>query len=218
MTTESDMAQTMFLSMGGCAQRALVAGMKAGYIQRSYEYKEYPRSLRISKGVQEIERTTETCRNQILKWTEKKEIFEDIVVANEQEEERILAGGLTSSQIEEQRQSLILRCQSKGITVDRAWSTVRLRRELGDVMGADVDDMGNVNGEMAQLTEKLARLQAVKDARVRIAELEAELAQPQDDAVSLRIELQALGVKTDGRWSTQRLREELDRATSPQAA
>ncbi len=51
-----------------------------------------------------------------------------------------------------------------------------------------------------------------------MAALQAQLAQPVDDTEYLRSQLVALGVAPDKRWGAARLREELDRATAPDAA
>lgn len=207
-------AQECFLRNGGIFAPALLAKRKSGEIPRTYEYQEYPKAIYLSLGVKKIERSTTSVDKQIIKWTEEKEAFQQIIVSSEEEEERVLSGGKTSHAMEEERQSLILRCRNAGIRVDAGWSVLRLKRELGDKMSEPVDDMGALKAKLAQLEEMAAM-------KAKIAALEAELSgkvpEPVDDLDDLRGQLFALGVKVDGRWSGQRLREELDRATAPNA-
>lgn len=212
MTIEGELAQEAFMLQGGIYAR-IVAKMKAeGTIDARYVYREYPKMLRISKGMQELPRSTEDCKGRTLTWTEHKEVFDEIVVNSEEEEERVLSGGKTSAQIEEERQELLRRCAAAGVRADPSWSAVRLRRELGDKMDAPepVDQMGALKAKLAQLEE-------MSLMRSKIAALEAELSARPEDSDDMRAQLNALGVKTDGRWSASRLREELDRATAPKS-
>ncbi len=66
---------------------------------------------------------------------------------------------------------------------------------------------------MAKLEAELASLKKMAAMQAEIEALRAALAAPPLD--EMRSELTALGVKVDGRWSAARLREELERATSP---
>ena len=218
MSIEVQESQDNFLRQGGCYQIGLAYLRKRGEIPRAGQtpYREYPKMLRFSKGFQEFPRQTTTCEKEIVKWTEKKEVFEEIIVHDEAEEERLLAGGKTSAQIEDERQALFRRCTASNIRADPSWTSVRLRRELGDVMDAPPGD------EMAALTAKLAQLKEMARMRAEIAELEAQIggkpAATPDELDTLRSELTALGVVIDRRWGANRLREELDRATAPVAA
>ena len=212
MSIEVQESQEQFLQRGGCYAIGLAYLRKQGTIPRQGQtpLHEYPKMLRFSKGFQDVRWETETCDKRQLSGTERKEIFEEIIVYDEAEEERILAGGKTSAQIEEERQALIRRCASAGISVDPTWTAVRLRRELGDAMDAPPGD------EMAMLTAKLASLREMARMRAEIADLEAQLSgAPQEDVATLRSELEALGVMPDKRWGAARLRAELDRATAP---
>lgn len=215
MSIEVQESQDNFLRQGGCFQIGLAYLRKQGQIPRAGQtpFHEYPKMLRFSEGFQEFQRQTLTCDKETVKWTEKREVFRDIVVYDEREEERLLAGGKTSAQIEEERQTLIRRCTANNISVDPSWTSVRLRRELGDAMDAPPAD------EMGALTAKLAQLKQMAAMRAEIAALEAQLAgSPADDPEEMRAALVGLGVKVDRRWSTATLREELDRATAPVAA
>jgi hypothetical protein len=205
-----------FLLQGGVYRIGLNQMRKDGRLPRHPVHLEYPKMLRISEGIQEFERETETCRNTTIRWTEKKEVFREIIVESEEEEERVLSGGKSSAQLEQDRQLLIQRCHNLSIPVDPNWSAVRLRRELGDKLDepAEKDPVS----KMAALENELAMLRKMADMQAEIERLRSSL-QPapiEDEGVAeLRAQLTALGVAVDGRWSLRRLQAELDRATSP---
>jgi len=215
LSIETDLAQTQFLQRGGVLSRAIAKKMETGEMSQTYTFREYPKMLRISKGVHSIECTTENVKGKTLEWTEQRELFDEIIVATEEEEERVLSGGRTSAQIEQERLDLIGRCRNAGLRVDPTWSSVRLRRELGDAMDAPPGD------EEAQLQAELAKLRRMREMRAEIAALQAEIAEaPAPEVVSdeiedLRVQLRALGIKPDLRWGEPRLRGELDKATAP---
>lgn len=166
------LAQTQFLNMGGVYAQPLAAMRDTGAIagEGEYEYQEYPKMLRISQGIQEVAWSTETIKGKTLEGTKTMEVFEEIIVHSEEEEDRVLAGGKTSSQIEDERQDLMARCRNSGMRVDPKWTVTRLKRELGESLNAEP-----VN-EMGVLEKKLADLQKMADMRAKIAALEAELA------------------------------------------
>ena len=170
------LAQSKFLMNGGGYELALAKMRAAGTMPEVYTYHEYPKAIRISHGMGEpIERETETCKGTVIRWTEKPtEMFETIIVNSGDEEERVLAGGKTSTQIEDERLGLINRCHSMSIPVDPSWSVVRLRRELGDALDAPApgDNMAKLEAELAGL-RKMATMQAEIDA------LRAQLAGPE---------------------------------------
>jgi len=209
-------SQTIYLMQGGPVAPHLRKLRERKLWTDSYEYREYPKMLHLSQGVQEIKRSTDIGDGRRTReWTETKEVFQHIIVNSEEEEERVLAGGKTSVQQEEDRQALIVRCAQAGINVDPNWTAVRLRRELGDKMNAPAPD------QRAALQARLAELEEIAAMRDKIAALEAKLAAPAAPAADeedMRAQLATLGVKVDGRWSTTRLREELERATAPRAA
>lgn len=130
-----------------------------------------------------------------------------IIVHDEEEEERVLSGGKTSVQLEEEREGLFSRARNLGIKADPAWSIVRLKRELGEKMDAP-----------PEAEDRLSRLEAELAYERKIAAMEAEIAELKarrgvgDDADALRKELESHGVRVDGRWSATRMREELERA------
>jgi hypothetical protein len=212
MSAEVEESQASFLRDGGMYRLALAKMRKEGAIDKHYVYREYHKMIRISEGFRDVPMTTETCRNQILSWTETREVFKEFVVNDEAEEERVLSGGKTSAEIEVERQALLIRARNLGIKADPSWSAVRLRRELGDKL-----DAPEPKDEMGALREKLQRLQEIADMQGKIAALEAQLSRPADDVDAMRAELTGLGVKVDGRWSADRLRIELERATAPGA-
>lgn len=201
-------AQTKFLMNGGIFEMPLQKLREDGIIDTDYIFREYPKMIRLSLGPQTIQRSAKDCENRLLTWTETKEMFDDIQVASEAEEERVLSGGKTSAQLEDERLGLLQRCRTMGIPADPTWSSVRLRRELGDALDAPApgDNMAKLEAELAGL-RKMAAMQAEIEA------LRAQLAKPADDTDEMRAQLTELGVKVDGRWSAVRLREELDRAT-----
>jgi hypothetical protein len=206
--TDIQHGQTQYLLRGGPFEMPLQMLYKSGVLQEDYVYREYPKMLRLSQGVQDVERSTEDCKGRVINWTERKEIFQEIVVHSEEEEERVLAGGKTSVELEQERLGLLQRCRSMGIHADPSWSAIRLRRELGDALDAPapVDNMAKLEAELASL-KKMAAMQAEIEA------LRAQLAKPSDESEELRAQLTELGVKVDGRWSIHRLRDELEKAT-----
>lgn len=210
MSIENEIAQEAFLYQGGIYARILAKMKEDGRIPRQYVFHEYPKVINIDNGTEEVSCSTETCKGREIHWTETRRVVESITVGSEEEEERVLAGGKTSAQIEVDRQDLFRRCAGAGIHADPSWSAVRLRRELGDKMDAPepVNNMARLEAELAAL-KKMAAMQAEIEA------LKAQLARPPEDADAMRAELASLGVKADGRWSISRLREELDRATAP---
>jgi len=214
MSIEIESGQNAYLMRGGPYELALLTHRKSGFLPRQYGYHEYPRMLYISKGIHKIERSTENSKGATISWTEEKELFDEIVVHSEAEEERVLGGGRTSAQLEEERIGLLTKARGLGIPADPSWTAVRLRRELGEKL-----DEPTPADEMGALEAKLAQLQRMAQMRQQIADLEAQLAgRPADDADDLRAQLADLGVTPDKRWGAARLREELERATEPKAA
>jgi hypothetical protein len=168
------LAQSKFLMNGGGYELAMAQMREKGTMAESYVFHEYPKAIRISHGSESVVCRTDTCKGSEITWTEQRDIFEDIIVNSEEEEERVLAGGKTSSQIEDERLGLINRCHSLSIPVDPGWSVVRLRRELGDAL--DAPEPGN---EMAKLEAELAALHKMAAMRAEIAALRAQIAEPE---------------------------------------
>lgn len=212
MSIEGEISQSQYLNMGGSFARAIAQKRKIGELADVYTYREYPKMLRISEGVQDVECSTETIRGTMREWTEKREVFTTIVVHSEDEEERVLSGGKTSAQIEDERQGLILRCRALGLKVDPAWSAVRLRRELGDKLDAPEPE-----NKMVALESELANLRKMAEMQAEIDRLKAQMAAPAE-VDDMRQQLTELGVTIDKRWGASRLREELEAATAPKAA
>lgn len=207
--------QIDFMRRGGPLEMGLRHLRDRGLLPEDddYVFQPYPKMIRISKGIQEIPRQTTTCDKQIVHWTDRREVFDEIIVGSEEEEERVLSGGRTSTELEEERLGLLQRCRTARLQVDPGWTAVRLRRELGEAL--DVPAPGD---NMAKLEAELAGLKKMAAMQTEIEVLRAQLAKPADDIETMRAELTALGVKVDGRWSAARLREELDRATDPEGA
>lgn len=215
-TNRATLAQTTFMNAGGIFAQVLAKKRDNGELPEEYVYHEYPKMIRISEGFQDVECSTETIRGKVVEWTEHREIFKDIIVQNEDEEERVLSGGKTSGQIEEERQELIARGRAQGLKIDPSWSAVRLRRELGDALDAAPVD------EMAALEKRLGDLKKMAEMRAEIERLQAQIAAPKEAPLAaaesdeeVRAQLRLLGIEPDGRWKSARLREELERATAP---
>lgn len=215
MSIETEMAQQQFLERGGIAARAIARMQENGQMDRRgmYQFREYPKMLHISEGVQERTYETETIKGAIRSWTVDEEVFRDVIVHSEEEEERVMSGGKTREQVEEERQALIGKCRLHGIVVDMTWSAVRLRRELGE----KVDAPDPVN-EREKLMLELETLRENQRLRQEIERLKADMAGPGDDVEDMRGQLTGLGISVDKRWGAPRLREELERATAPNAA
>lgn len=207
------MEQERFLHNGGLYIKALSDKWKSGELTRQYVYHEYPKAIRLNERTEEVERSTEDVKGKTITWKEKNLTWDEVVVASEAEEERVLSGGKTTGEVEEERQGLIRRCRAQGVNVDPAWSVVRLRRELGDVL-----DAPEPKDDMAKLEQELAHLRKIAELREEIARLTAQNSAPVGESDDLRSQLIALGVKVDQRWGVPRLRDELDAATAPKAA
>lgn len=184
-TSHVQLAQSKFLMNGGGYELPLAQMRERGTMPESYVYHEYPKAIRVSHGFDNgRERETETCKGTTIKWTEQPaEIFETIIVHSEAEEERVLAGGKTSVQMEEERLGLINRCHSMSIPVDPGWSVVRLRRELGDALDAPAP-----GDDMARLEAELAGLHKMAAMRAEIAALRAQLEAPAEPVLEAPIE------------------------------
>ncbi len=201
-----------FLMRGGAYELPLMQKYDSGEL-KPYEYREYPKMLRLNARDVEITRTVELVDGTKQRVVETVRQYDDIIVNSEDEEERVLSGGRTSAQLEEERQGLLVRCSNMNIPADASWSAVRLRRLLGDALDAPPAD------EMGALRVKLAALEEMAAMKAKIAALEAQLsgapAVAEEDPAELRAELQALGVIPDKRWSVATLRQKLEEATAP---
>lgn len=205
------LATNRFLRDGGIFAIPLQKMREAGILPAEGQtpYQEYPKALQMNKRIVEVKRMVELCDKTMVQDVVPTVMFDTIIVNSEDEEERVLAGGKTSDQVEEERQGLLVRCSNMGIAADPSWSSVRLKRLLGDALDAPPAD------EMSAMRAKLAHLEELAAMKAKIAALEAQLAKPADDADDLRGQLADLGITADKRWGLPRLREELDRATAP---
>ena len=217
MSLEVELGQQEFLQRGGIYQRALAAKWKSGELERGYTFREYPKMVYISEGFQDVPWETETIKGGTLSGSVRKEVFRQVVVNDEEEEERVLAGGKPSKAIEEERQNLIARARVMGLKVDPSWSSVRLKREMGDKL--DAPEPAAPGDKMAALETELAMLRKMADMQAEIERLKAGMARavaaPASEADDLRQQLATLGVDVDRRWGVSRLREELEAATAP---
>lgn len=178
-------SQNKFMLAGGIFEMPLAELREKGILPSEYLYQEYPKHVEVNG--------------------------QTVTVNSEDEEDRVLSGGKTSAQVEDERQVLILRARNAGLRVDPSWSVVRLRRELGEAL----DEAPAPGDTVAKLEAELAGLKKMAAMQAEIEALRAQLSKPADDLDAMRAELTALGVRVDGRWSAARLREELERATEP---
>lgn len=202
-----------FLMAGGMYEMPLQMLREKGILPDGYVFHEYPKAIRVNERMEPYRRVVDTAdggkitdEGERLKWDE-------IVVNSPEEEERVLSGGKTSQQVEEEHQSLLMRAKTLGIHADPKWSIVRLKRELGDEMDKPLATPAD---EMARLEAELAMLQKIEAMKAEIASLRAKTTA--DDPDQMRSDLAALGIVADKRWGTARLREELERATQGEAA
>jgi len=208
--------QTNFLRDGGTYAAILQQKYESGELNPEYVYREYPKLLRISRGMQQFEMGTDIIRgSQVVpkEWTEEREVFDEIVVHDEAEEERVLNGGKTTEQVADEHSALIAQARARGLKIDPSWSMVRIQRELGTQP---------VNESVVQLQRQVEDLEEKAALRRRIAELEAAAAgrappaaATEDEVTQLRASLKEYGLHVDMRWGLPRLREELDRVTQP---
>jgi hypothetical protein len=237
----SGSAQADFMRRGGPMAAILESKYESGELQRETPFHEYPKYIRISKGVQKFDRSTLILRgkDEVEKtWVEEREVFDEYTVASEAEEEAVLSGGRTAAQVEEDRQAMIALCRQRGIQCDPTWGIVRLQRELGaapsnetiDAMRTKIADLE----EKAALRERIAALEAQIAGRAMAAPAESTPSQErpgrlhldtgtttpraathEDEAEDIRAQLGALGVAVDLRWGLSRLQRELEAATAP---
>ena len=221
-------AQSQFMRSGGTYGMALAKLYADGVLDDSGAFHEYPKDIHILKGKKTVQCSTEDRRGKLIEWEEVRDDIETITVHSEEEEDRVLNGGKTAAQIEDDRQSHILQAKARGIKYDPTWSLLRLQKELGIPVAAE---QPGAFDEVAQLEEQVAKARRALELRAELAALNAQLAEPDaatrewasipnsiaehDDIEAMRLQLQDLGVKVDGRWSAVRLRQELDRATAP---
>lgn len=225
---QSEVAQLMqdsqraFLMQGGAFANALRKMRADGQIPTSYQYHEYPKEVRISRGTEKVNRSTMTADKEKVEWTEERKIEDVFIVYSEDEEERVLNGGKTAAQVEEDRLELIATAKARGLKFDPTWSAIRLRRELG-IPDASANQTAAFD-EVDELEKQVAKARRAIALRKELADLNAELADAPaeapatDDAEGLREQLRALGVKPDGRWSVAKLQQELEAATAPGVA
>lgn len=212
----SAQAQRRFMNDGGIYAGILQAKYDSGELvpPEKYEFQEYPKMIRISRGMATVQKSTLRIRGKEElphEWEEEVEQFEEHIVNSEAEEERVLNGGKSDAQVAEEREELFTRCKQRGLSVDRSWPLFRLQQALGTAPTAS---------EVEDLRQKVADLEEKAALKRRIADLEAALAGPKaepvaDEAEQMRAELRGLGIQPDGRWSIARLRQELERATDP---
>lgn len=139
-----------------------------------------------------------------------KQISPGVLAHSEEEEERLLSGGLSNEALEEERQVLIRRARQHKIIVDDNWSTVRLKRELG----MKLDEAPGADNRLAQLQAELAHLNKIKELEAQIAAMKAgETVAEEISESEMRAELIAVGVQVDGRWSSKKLREVYEQHT-----
>lgn len=219
----STISQRQFMMTGGIYAPVLQKKYDSGELvpPEKYQYQEYPKLVRISRGIQRVERHTELIRGRDIvphDWVEEVEQFSDILVNSEAEEERVLNGGKSEAQIEQERQELFTQCKQRNIHADPSWSLLRLQRELGAAPSREAVDA---------LQARVAQLETEAALKARIQELEALIAgkeaapkpvarNPESaEEEQLRQQLTELGVEVDGRWGLLRLRRELETATAP---
>ena len=209
--------QFRFLSQGGIYQAGLAKLRDEGKLplEGHYVFKEYPKMLRLNERTTEVPRIVEYCDGTKKSTVETRTIYDEIEVNSEEEEERVLSGGKTSTQLEEERQGLLVRCANMNIAADPSWSAVRLRRLLGEALDAPApgNDMQKLEAELAAL-KKMAAMQAEIEA-LR-AQLSGKPGEASEDIDDLRSSLTALGVDVDMRWSLKTLRAKLEAATAPE--
>lgn len=208
----SAIAQRTFMNNGGIYASILQQKYESGELvpPERYEHREYPKMIRISRGIERVTRSTLRIRGKEelpYEWEEDVEKFDEHIVNSEDEEERVLNGGKSDMQVEQERQDMIVALKQRGVSVDPSWTYLRLQREMGAAPSQAAVDA---------LQARVAQLETEAQLRARIAELEAQMRAPApDEAEMLRGELRGLGVEPDGRWSLARLRSEVEKATAP---
>lgn len=212
-------AQRAFLTSGGAYRNALNQMRTSGQLASEYVFYEYPKEIRIRRGTETVKRSTVSVDKEKIEWDEIREIVDVFIVNSEEEEDRVLSGGKTADEIEQDRQALIAQAKARNLRFDPTWTTLRLQREMGIPVAAEQPAAFD---EVAELEAQVAKARRAIALRKELDELNAQLAEPaptaaiSDDMDSLRTELTALGVRVDGRWSEARLRQELERATAPE--
>lgn len=219
-------AQDTFLLQGGLFAAPLARMRASGLLEPAGTYHEYPKMLYIKTGeFEDVQCFTEDVKGKQVTWTEKRETIHSTIVNSEEEEERVLNGGKTAPQIEEERLTLLAQAKGRGVRVDPSWSLLRLQREMGVPTAETAPGHGAVFDEIENLKDQVRRAEEALALRQKLKELQEMLNAPAEEPApmhgetveisALRRELNDAGVKVDGRWSLQRLREEVERVTSP---
>ena len=215
MSTTTSIAQESFLRSGGIYLKALEKMRKEGALSRDM-INEYPKMLRINERIERRKHRTQDIDRQWVEWESDDLIYDEVIVKSEEEEERVLAGGKTAAQLEDEKHELIAQARSRGVRVDPAWGVERMKREIG-LPGSQPhkpqEDLAAMEEKARQLEEKLAMMERLAALEAKIAALTAP---KHDEADDLRAQLQALGRRVDMRWSVARLRDELEAATAPE--
>lgn len=216
MATTVSIAQETFLRGGGIYAKTLEKMRRDGGMRQDHVH-EYPKMLRVNERIERRKHTTRDIDRQIIEWESDDLVYDEVIVNSEEEEDRVLSGGKTAAQIEDEKHELMAQARSRGIRIDPAWGVERMKREIGaprmlSFQEQPVDDLAAMEEKARQLEEKLAMMERLAALEAKIAALTAP---KHDEADDLRAQLQALGRRVDMRWSVTRLRDELEAATAP---
>lgn len=231
MTIEVEMAQRQFTNAGGIHAAALIKARKAGQIPLEGEtaFHEYPKMLRISLGKHDVPWQTESVKGVTLSGIKVGvELFDEIIVKDEDEHERYLSGGKTDAQLREEKQEYQLRLKATGARVDPTWSTPRLRRELGEAVDnaslrTPQDELADLDAKIKHMTELVAKQAQLEALRAQLsapprAVPDAEIAPVKLVAAGAGVEamkakLAAAGVAVKPTWDAGRIADELAAVT-----
>jgi len=123
-------SQQTFLMQGGVYQAALTKMEREGVIDSVYEYREYPKAVRINHRVEHIVEEVEDIRGKTLRKEFDRNVWDEVIVNNEDEEKRVLGGGPSAAQEEDEREMLYTRAEQAGVKIDKRWSTPRIKAEM----------------------------------------------------------------------------------------
>lgn len=152
--------QRDFLNSGGVFRMVLEHKYETGELVRpeDYVHQDYPKALNISLGVREVSRATDMLRGKdvvVYEWTEKREVFADLVVQDAAEEAATLAA--------------VIKAKEMGLEIDPMWDAAQLRQivkqaapEAHAVAEPEGDDL---KAQVATLATELAELKAQREPK-----------------------------------------------------
>lgn len=116
-------SQMAFLQTGGAYQSAVAK-------LAPYEYREYPKAIRLNVREETVEESVFDIRDREIKRTVTRTVWDEVIADDAEMEAQIMARQPTRVDRENERQELIRVAEQRGAKVDRRWATDRIRAEM----------------------------------------------------------------------------------------